>query len=512
MGMGIILSALSAAGNSGAQSIDQQQRVADEQRLMQQRADLEEQKAKSIEQFRYDLANAPQARAGDILRDATSQQVPDQATPVATLDKAGAQAAGLDVGLQGNIADLRAQQNAILTNPSASDDQKQTAKEILAQIETQVTAQQKLAQDAVAGKTHTPTSAEALQVAMQKALANGDTQAYAALKALAGEKYMTVPEGGGVLNTVTGQLTTTGAGKEERQRQHDERMAQKTLEAKWLEIDPYGTNPNNPFRAKGQGDGVGQNGENGLTGEQLLASLPRQTADQVKALAEGRMQFPAGFSAKSPYWQNMISLVSQYDPSFDAVNFNARASTRKAFTSGKEAASVNALNTVLGHLDSLGQAADDLNNSSVPLWNSVTNYLASSTGDPRVKKFEATKKAVVDELTRAWRGSGGSEGDIKSWSSTLDAAASPEQLHGVIGQLGELLESKISALNDQYGKGMGTTSGGLNLLSPHSAEVLKRIKKRAGIETGDSDTAGATGQAPSSQPSATGGIKFLGFE
>jgi hypothetical protein len=215
------------------------------------------------------------------------------------------------------------------------------------------------------------------------------------------------------------------------------------------------------------------------------------------------MAFPSGAGLKSPTWQGLLTLVGQYDPTFDGVNYGARAATRKDFTSGKASQNANALNTVLGHLESLGGAADDLNNTSVPLWNSFANSLVSGIGDPRVKKFEAAKKAVVDELTRSWRGSGGSEGDIKSWSATLDAANSPAQLHGVIGEIGTLLESKIEALNDQYSKGMGTAANELNLMSPNSQKAIQKIKARAGIDTSGQADAASSGATLTYDP-ATG--------
>jgi len=59
------------------------------------------------------------------------------------------------------------------------------------------------------------------------------------------------------------------------------------------------------------------------------------------------MAFPSGFALKSPYWQNMISLVSQYDPNFDAVNFNARPRPGKRSPRAR-GQSLNALNTVMG--------------------------------------------------------------------------------------------------------------------------------------------------------------------
>jgi hypothetical protein len=253
-------------------------------------------------------------------------------------------------------------------------------------------------------------------------------------------------------------------------------VEQQGLVLKRMEVDPFGM-----LGGSGTVTGTPQTGKLAPDshGDAVLQALPQPLGDQVKALAEGRMQFPQGFALKSPYWQHMISLVSQYDPSFDAVNYNARAKTRAAFTSGKAADAVNGLNTVIGHLDSLSQQADKMGNTSLPLFNSVKNWAESNSGDPRVKEFEANKKAVVDELTRVWRGSGGSEGDIKSWADTLNASQSPAQMHGVIAKMGELLGSKVDSLAKQYNDGMGTTKEGLDLLTPRAAQTLGKLQGKA---------------------------------
>lgn len=220
------------------------------------------------------------------------------------------------------------------------------------------------------------------------------------------------------------------------------------------------------------------------TGDEVLKNLAPPIAAQVKALAEGRQQFPAGFALKSPYWQSMISLVSQYDPSFDATNYNNRAATRKDFSSGKSAQTINALNTVAQHLDRLSDSADGLNNSSVPAYNTIANLISKASGNPQVTKFETDKKAVVDELTKAWRQSGGTESDIKSWSSVLDAASSPAQLHTAIGEMSSLLEGKLSAMETQLQQGMGKATD-LKAITPEARKVLDRLQgKAAAVDSG----------------------------
>lgn len=232
------------------------------------------------------------------------------------------------------------------------------------------------------------------------------------------------------------------------------------------------------------------------TGDAYLQSLPADQSAQVKALAEGRMQFPSGYALKTPYWQQMLSSVAQYDPNFDAVNYNARYQTRRDFTSGKSAQQINALNTAIGHLNSLSDAADALNNSRFPGVNKVTNWLSTQSGDKRVNNFDTTRKAVVDELTRVWRGTGGSEKDIETWTQALNDAGSPDQLHGAIAQIGELMQSKINALAGTYAQGMGTTAQATQFITPKSAQVIDALERRAGITPPDVTTSAAGLGAP----------------
>jgi hypothetical protein len=226
-------------------------------------------------------------------------------------------------------------------------------------------------------------------------------------------------------------------------------------------------------------------GNTSATGDAYLGSLDQQTAAQVKALAEGRMAFPTGTALKSPYWQGMLGAVSQYDPSFDAVNYNARSGTRKGFTSGKEAQTVNALNTVAEHLGTLSDYADQLDNTSIPIINRIKNFAAQETGDPRIARFNTAKKAAADEVAKVWRATGGSEADIQENLKNLDGAQSPEQLHAAIGTLVQLIGGKLSALQDQYKQGMGTTQYVKPLVSPEAAAAYEKVLRRAGMTSAD---------------------------
>lgn len=231
---------------------------------------------------------------------------------------------------------------------------------------------------------------------------------------------------------------------------------------------------------RGGGGGAG-GGLADLHGENFLKTIPQNVGSQVKALSEGRLQFPAGFALKSPYWQNMLSMTSQYDPSFDAINYNARSQTRKDFTSGKSAQSLNALNTVMGHLDNFDKSMTALNNSGAYVFNWLRN-VSKAPFNPDLKAklnaFNIDKQAVVSEFERAYRGTGGNVTDLNEWKKSFDAADSPQAMKASVKEGLNLLESKIEALGDTYNKGMGTAKDGLELLSPKARATFNKLAGR----------------------------------
>ncbi|MHB1938424.1 MAG: hypothetical protein ACYCOR_17850 [Acidobacteriaceae bacterium] len=207
-------------------------------------------------------------------------------------------------------------------------------------------------------------------------------------------------------------------------------------------------------------------------GQAFLSQFPKSTQDLVNGLYKGTVPFPSSFALKTPYWERLIKILEQTYPHFDAANYPSRQATRKDFTSGKAAQTVNALNTVLGHLGKLSDAAEKLHNRSLPAWNSVANSSESALGNPQLKDYNITKEAVIREVNRVYRQAGGSEADIQSWDRQLTSSNSPAQFKGVMAQIAKLLESKIQALGIQYNQGMGTTAQPLSLLSPKARRVL----------------------------------------
>jgi hypothetical protein len=216
-------------------------------------------------------------------------------------------------------------------------------------------------------------------------------------------------------------------------------------------------------------------GASSVTGNDYLKTLDPGTGALVKALAEGRKAFPAGSALRSPYWQEMLTHVSNYDPGFDEVNYTSRAATRRDFTSGKAANNIRALNTAIGHLGHLEeQVGGTASHGFVPL-NVAENAGLRMFGDPGPTNFDATVSALAGELTAVYRGAGGAEADINRYIQQLSPNASKDQKEGTIRNIVGLLKSRLDALNDQYRQGMGTTAQQLQLLDPQAQLIVHRL-------------------------------------
>ena len=219
---------------------------------------------------------------------------------------------------------------------------------------------------------------------------------------------------------------------------------------------------------------VGSSG-GALTGDAFLATLPKNTAALVRGLAEGRQAFPTGNALRSEYWQQMLGMVAQYDPQFDAANSRSRYMTRREFTSGMMSRGIVALNTVMGHLGSLEKAAEELDNADYPLYNMAANAAASATGDPRVRRLNLAKTAVADELERVFRGTGGTLAGTKNWQAQFDDSSSPDQFRVGIATAVELVRSRLEAVADAYKRGMGVSKDPMEFLSPDAREAYARL-------------------------------------
>jgi hypothetical protein len=212
-----------------------------------------------------------------------------------------------------------------------------------------------------------------------------------------------------------------------------------------------------------------------LSGDALIKALPPMVANQVRALAEGRV--PAqGFALSKPYWQQVMQLAEQYEPGFDASVFQQRVQARKSVAPGGSVSNnLVALSTAQQHIGKLWKAIGDLHNAGFPLFDKVGNSASEAAGQPNVTNFKVTRDAVTDELERALRGSGGSITEIMEWRKRLQDSNSPDQLYGTASQMSELLYARMAEAMRPYNEVMGTNLQPEDKMTPAARDALNMI-------------------------------------
>jgi hypothetical protein len=233
-------------------------------------------------------------------------------------------------------------------------------------------------------------------------------------------------------------------------------------------LTPKGSNP------LGQNLNPGQAGAAPLTGDDFLKTLPPNIANQVKARAEGDIAAPTGFALKSPYFQQMMAAVQQYDPTYSDRRYSVKQDT---LGKGKTKDTLTNLNQAVLHAGTLSDLNTALQNNDVPAINSLVNFVKTNTGQPAVTNASIAQQVLGTELMRTFRGAGaGSEQEAAAFDAKLRATqGSPEQQQGVLKTVASLLNGRMKVMGDQYAQGMGNDRFRRDLMVPSAQAAWAKI-------------------------------------
>jgi hypothetical protein len=197
-------------------------------------------------------------------------------------------------------------------------------------------------------------------------------------------------------------------------------------------------------------------------------------AATVRAIDEGRDTL-SHVPMKQRYM--VQRLLNQYDPGFDATVWNARNKMQGDLaSSGTAGKLLLATNQLLPHLATASDKAKELANGNYPEANTIRNWWATATGDPRVKEFQTVREVASMDAARLLRGSGQmAEKDIEEWRKNISEAGSPQQLQGVLKMLGDdLVGARIDSIKGLYRMNMRHEPP--EFLFPEAKAALEKIK------------------------------------
>jgi hypothetical protein len=219
--------------------------------------------------------------------------------------------------------------------------------------------------------------------------------------------------------------------------------------------------------------------------EGKLSQLPPQVAGTVRAILTGRGEALKGFVMKSPYGQMVMGLVNQIDPSFDAVNYQARQKVREDFASSKlgtTGGNIALTNSTLPLLEKLQEASDNVGgvdsgfgplNSTV---NEATTAFKRGENSVAVRDYEAQQAITMPEMIKILKSTGGNKEDLEELKKNLDlGSSSPAQRKQAIKDFVNGLQEKINTWQDKYVDGMGTAAGQPNFLNKRSQATMQKF-------------------------------------
>ncbi len=213
-----------------------------------------------------------------------------------------------------------------------------------------------------------------------------------------------------------------------------------------------------------------------LRGEDYLTQLNPQVADRARALSKGDIPYPSGFMLKQdPILKQALDATLQAYPDYNYATATARKKLMEDMKAGPASKELATLNMTLGHMADLKEAQADLHNKGSRIYNAITNTYGWATDNPAVDAYNANISPLAEELTKAYRGSGGAESDVNRTIKNLSINAGPQQQAAALQKTAKLLASKINSVALRYKKGMGSTDGFTDFIDPAGIKTLNDL-------------------------------------
>lgn len=183
----------------------------------------------------------------------------------------------------------------------------------------------------------------------------------------------------------------------------------------------------------------------------------------------------------------VLGMVQRYDPSYSATMYGPRAAAIKEFMAGgsnSPAGNITSGNTAIQHLGQLADLSEKIggtNNAWVlnkPL-NWLNEHKKEWENDPTLRQYHSALERYSEEATKFYRGTGGSLTDVERSIGNLSAGQSPAARAAAVAQEAELMQSKVSALQDRWKTALGGVGGWQSALKRAGVEDFPIIQKKS---------------------------------
>jgi hypothetical protein len=211
---------------------------------------------------------------------------------------------------------------------------------------------------------------------------------------------------------------------------------------------------------------------------QMFSALSNEDQSVIKQMITGDALLTDIVKSRGKEGTNenkrLLQLAQQIDPNFSLNTNKIRFDFKKQWDTDSVKGSVGqrtAINTSLGHLADLSEAAQQLPGGVISKMNDAENVLRTEFGDPSVTNFRIVLNALASELAKTYKGGVPTEAEIKDWQKSLADSFSQSQFEGAFNTTAKLLSSKITASRYLYSKTMGQEYD-QSLIDPDKRQML----------------------------------------
>jgi hypothetical protein len=238
----------------------------------------------------------------------------------------------------------------------------------------------------------------------------------------------------------------------------------------------------------------GQKIEGNVREVSTSSSAPDEQAQRVTAQSIANYQQAplTGYALRSPGAQQIMAMVSELNPDYQATRYPEVAKAMRDFGTGTQGNTTRSLNVAVDHLDSLRELVEALhNNENSRTINRIANFVKTEFGlSSAPTTFDAARTVVGAEVAKAIIGGASALGDREEARAAIDKSATPQQLMDVIGEDKRLMAGQLGGLEKQYqdatGFGPGHTFDFRKKLSPKTVAELESAHTPRGDKKSDS--------------------------
>lgn len=212
----------------------------------------------------------------------------------------------------------------------------------------------------------------------------------------------------------------------------------------------------------------------GLTGDEFLATLPKSEQSRILAIATARAKLPSYQAMRrDPTVARLVEGLYKAFPDYDETQFAIRQGAGKAFAYGKQGDKLRSFGTAVQHIETLLDIAKGLSTGDMKRVNMVANLFGKETGSAPPVTMEAVQQLVADEiLASIVPGAGGVEERLQL-AKKLSGNNSYDVLKQVTERFQEMMKAQAGNLKRQAEYG-GVDTSKMFDYTKHSADEGKK--------------------------------------